>query len=69
MNLPAAHVKPESGFCLDIKGSKFHKLEKHSTAVSFQVQAGVLSCFHSLLKCLEEKQYFVNYFSIGSTFF
>lgn len=50
----------ESGFFLDIKGSKFHMFEKHSPAVSFQVQAGGLSRFHSLLKRLEEQQYFVN---------
>lgn len=38
--LAAADEKRESGFFLDIKGSKFHKFEKHSPAASFQVQAG-----------------------------
>lgn len=58
--MAAAAEERGGGFFLDIKGSKFHKFEKHSPAVSFQVQAGDLSCFHSLLKRLEEQQYFVN---------
>lgn len=58
-DLPATDEKRESGFFLDIKGSKFQKFEKHSPVVSFQVQAGGQSCFHALLKHLEEWQYFV----------
>lgn len=59
MDLPAADEKHESGFFLDVKGRKFHKFEKHSPAVSFQVQAADLSCFHPHLKHPEEQRYFV----------
>jgi len=60
LDLPAAAEKCESGFLMDIKGSKFQKFDKCLPTVSFQVQAGDLSCFHSPLKCLEEQQYSVN---------